>query len=263
MGDPVHVGSSNISIHVPRVGDDTGTKGDAYAVGISIHVPRVGDDAFDKSRNAAFVISIHVPRVGDDLLNVRRSAFVVVFLSTSPAWGTTIPAPFTSHSHNISIHVPRVGDDIQAPKACKGHKVFLSTSPAWGTTHRDRKVIQVHPFFSFKVVNFYPRPPRGGRHSCRCALSFQFPFLSTSPAWGTTVEFSNFIQLFFISIHVPRVGDDVPYFILAFLTVVFLSTSPAWGTTVVLLTIFVYLIYFYPRPPRGGRRTDAVRLASG
>ena len=35
-----------------------------------------------------------------------------LFLSTSPAWGTTQVYQADLLPHNISIHVPRVGDDL-------------------------------------------------------------------------------------------------------------------------------------------------------
>ena len=57
-------------------------------------------------------ISIHVPRVGDDTLRTDAGDIYKVFLSTSPAWGTTI-------------------DFLQSVLG----EIFLSTSPAWGTTH--------------------------------------------------------------------------------------------------------------------------------
>ena len=82
---------ADISIHVPRVGDDFrcsnkitsvqkfqstspvwGTTIIAErrikSVNISIHVPRVGDDYPQKYHDNQGIISIHVPRVGDDRL---------------------------------------------------------------------------------------------------------------------------------------------------------------------------------------------------
>ena len=56
--------------------------------------------------------------------------------------------------------------------------------------------------------HFYPRPPRGGRPfkvSERCCY---YLFLSTSPARGTTFASAPLHQVFYVSIHVPREGDD-------------------------------------------------------
>ena len=124
--------------------------------------------------------------------------------------------------------------------------------------------------------NFYPRPPRGGR---RASQSYSFAiilFLSTSPAWGTTHRGIDTVHGDHISIHVPRVGDDTSVTMVTMPKKTFLSTSPAWGTTPVLscvrghdsISIHVPRVgddniqfgrvpaaqYFYPRPPRGGRR---------
>ena len=82
-------GVSEISIHIPRVGDDawkwTITESSPrfqstspvwgmtcqdcrreYWTVISIHIPRVGDDDERPVRGADYAISIHIPRVGDD-----------------------------------------------------------------------------------------------------------------------------------------------------------------------------------------------------
>ena len=57
---------------------------------ISIHVPREGDDPQrDRDRRRLSRISIHVPREGDDGQARRALDQFVVFLSTSPARGTT------------------------------------------------------------------------------------------------------------------------------------------------------------------------------
>ena len=59
--------ANNISIHVPREGDDTVTNLKNKMVNISIHVPREGDDlALPLSDQPETGISIHVPREGDD-----------------------------------------------------------------------------------------------------------------------------------------------------------------------------------------------------
>ena len=58
-------------------------------------------------------------------------------------------------------------------------------------------------------LHFYPRPPRGGRRSTGRTPRLLHPFLSTSPARGTTIFASVDVQAQAISIHVPREGDDV------------------------------------------------------
>ena len=64
----VHMACVNISIHIPRVGDDLWFSCNPAAPGvISIHIPRVGDDMRrSTSSRMSAEISIHIPRVGDD-----------------------------------------------------------------------------------------------------------------------------------------------------------------------------------------------------
>ena len=59
--------SLEISIHVPREGDDLPVSWwmPEYTE-ISIHVPREGDDDGIRGAVEAMEISIHVPREGDD-----------------------------------------------------------------------------------------------------------------------------------------------------------------------------------------------------
>ena len=165
----------------PAWGTTVHLHGFSGGINISIHVPRVGDDfPFRLFSGQALVISIHVPRVGDDGLQGLGHGLHGLFLSTSPAWGTTPDC--TEIARNIAK--------------------FLSTSPAWGTTAAMPRAVST-------LQNFYPRPPRGGRRTRVQDCARTCTFLSTSPAWGTTVR----------PTHGP--GSNV---------------------------------HFYPRPPRGGRQ---------
>ena len=88
----------------------------------------------------------------------RRSVGIELFLSTSPVWGTTYLVMMEIGSVLISIHVPRMGDDPQPPVPYARRAAFLSTSPVWGTTDRKR-----HGYTH--ALDFYPRPPYGGRRT--------------------------------------------------------------------------------------------------
>ena len=125
---------------------------------------------------------------------------------------------------------------------------FLSTLPARGAT-----------LFPVAVpiawLNFYPRSPRGERRrdrrffAVRCIISIHAPregsdlyhphihliaavFLSTLPARGATASVEAFQRAAKISIHAPREGSD------------------AVGCPRHRLEL-----YFYPRSPRGERRS--------
>ena len=81
------------------------------------------------------------------------------------------------------------------------------------------------------IRNFYPRPPRGGRRLKSSPVPTRRVFLSTSSARRTTKCKNPSCKREFISIHVLREEDDTRRW----------SARPHQN-------------YFYPRPPRGGRR---------
>ena len=83
---------------------------------------------------------------------------------------------------------------------------------------------------AWRWANFYPRPPRGGRHgSWASGLSF-FLFLSTPSARrATSWAISRCLQKE-ISIHALREEGDR-----------------------ITINGCIMRLYFYPRPPRGGR----------
>ena len=150
----------------------------------------------------------------------------VLFLSTSPAWGTTYRPGVAALILGIFLSTSPAWGTTDLSKLDANAKEFLSTSPAWGTTIPFQAPVG-------RSVNFYPRPPRGGRRWHPCGPGHrQCGFLSTSPAWGTTFRRHLWRPCFpRISIHVPRVGDDQRNGRRTGQNDTFLSTSPAWGTT--------------------------------
>ena len=80
-------------------------------------------------------------------------------------------------------------------------------------------------------LNFYPRPPRGGRRSRRCCPMTKEVFLSTPSARRATAYQRPVRREQKISIHALREEGD---------------TKPSQSSG--------QRMYFYPRPPRGGRR---------
>ena len=102
-------------------------------------------------------------------------------------------------------------------------------------------------------TNFYPRPPRGGR---RLNISFRDAlreFLSTPSARRATCCHRHRTGRRCISIHALREeGDGVDFFCpLVFHQ--FLSTPSARRATLTSHCSPRMTVYFYPRPPRGGR----------
>ena len=123
--------------------------------------------------------------------------------------------------------------------------------------------------------DFNPRPPCGGRLSLLLIFVNSFLFQSTSPVWRTTMNREESRRAAMISIHVPRVEDDVdnpprrdprchfnprppcggrPSSQRSFLTRCrFQSTSPVWRTTADSARRISAADDFNPRPPCGGR----------
>ena len=123
---------------------------------------------------------------------------------------------------------------------------FLSTPSARRATHQHRTGgqqlwISIHALREEGDVravlccqcnmNFYPRPPRGGRPSSR-KLTRRFPnFYPRPPRGGRLYSHSHFRHRGGISIHALREEGD---------RAVYAAAARS--------------CYFYPRPPRGGRR---------
>ncbi len=80
--------------------------------------------------------------------------------------------------------------------------------------------------------NFYPRPPGGGRRCTSVAVVFNTRFLSTPSGWRATA--------------------DALY---ARATMRFLSTPSGWRATGRSSRQPTKHLYFYPRPPGGGRHS--------
>ena len=133
--------------------------------------------------------------------------------------------------------------------------------------------------------NFYPRPPRGGRPHTRRGDRWAWEFLSTPSARRATIFGIKAELAVVISIHalreegdeliVGRVTDDVHPFLstpsarratcalsFAATTRIFLSTPSARRATRTSGRGMESTSYFYPRPPRGGRRYNSVAADS-
>ena len=89
------------------------------------------------------------------------------------------------------------------------------------------------------TTDFYPRPPGGGRLS-RCLFVF-----------GNRK----------ISIHALRVEGDLTKVTITLFPSLFLSTPSGWRATAPCTLISVSILYFYPRPPGGGRRVKSFQKA--
>ena len=147
-----------------------------------------------------------------------------LFQSTSPVWRTT--ETVNNLLNGISDFNPRPPCGGRLYIQCQVFliKKFQSTSPVWRTTCLQGVMIIL-------CINFNPRPPCGGRRwlAVLCSVWVDFnprppcggrqyetakgravrKFQSTSPVWRTTMECKGKLQQREISIHVPRVEDDL------------------------------------------------------
>ena len=163
----------------------------------------------------------------------------------APREGSDGGTRYTELLKNISIHAPREGSDRPTAGAPGQSWHFYPRSPR-GERHSHSQRLRVQPYF-------YPRSPRGERPAAqqKCALRSR------------------------ISIHAPREGSDAGTLTLRPWWNRFLSTLPARGATTLprtcaplrLISIHApregsdsappkrgnFKSYFYPRSPRGER----------
>ena len=193
-------------------------------------------------------ISIHALREEGDIEDEQTLLCYGLFLSTPSARRAT-DLPVDCHgSRNISIHALREEGDLCAARAFNSTLLFLSTPSArratkrWSMTggssfisihalreegDRARMVIYSHS------KDFYPRPPRGGRHIIQDYVLEGKKFLSTPSARRATEDLLQRGRVRRISIHALREEGD---------------GKQGCGSACIR--------YFYPRPPRGGRRIE-------
>ena len=177
----------------------------------------------------------------------------------------------------ISIHALREEGDPRGHGDGAGHQEFLSTPSARRATTSSSGLLRV-------CVNFYPRPPRGGRLAYRLRAQM---FLSISihalREEGDEDAHGNYMTEQ-ISIHALREeGDPVIPLKLCGLVEISIHALREEGDVVPLDAQPVYLLFlstpsarratlplfrasensdFYPRPPRGGRPCASGRFPS-
>ena len=177
---------------------------------ISIHALREEGD-LDPSQSLRGVrISIHALREEGDLPEKDRQAV-----------------------RSISIHALREEGDTKSPHTSFWLSIFLSTPSARRATTLTLRSGRHH-------FNFYPRPPRGGRHTL------------------LMVE----LRIKIISIHALREEGDAQIEVKVFDDFLFLSTPSARRATLPIPSNHLEGEYFYPRPPRGGRRSASSSMTA-
>ena len=196
-----HTIPPNISIHALREEGDPLQGRHPHHQDISIHALREEGD-FQVSDLAVFTFQfLSTPSARRATLVFGVTVGICKFLSTPSARRATVFARFRPEiAAIISIHALREEGDGVIPRSFA------------------------------RLINFYPRPPRGGRL-----------------ADGLTASMPQII-----SIHALREEGD-PTALSPGASGVFLSTPSARRATPRASWFLAPLLYFYPRPPRGGR----------
>ena len=189
---------------------------------ISIHALREEGDFFWTTRPISSQYFYPRPPRGGRLRILNNFNNVELFLSTPSARRATLCRSPSTALLLISIHALREEGDT-----------------SWTTTRS-------------LCINFYPRPPRGGRLQSGIEYNAQIEFLSTPSARRATCHFRSIPHWRNISIHALREEGDV----------VKAESHPPNKISIHALReegdsahpmMSPGTVYFYPRPPRGGR----------
>ena len=150
----------------------------------------------------------------------------------------------------ISIHALREEGDIGKKEDELLPVLFLSTPSARRATRRCLSL-------SNRLSNFYPRPPRGGRHESATVTFKAKEFLSTPSARRATLGGNEGHLYHDISIHALREEGDLADATSCKVSCISIHALREEGDEK-MICIFLNSTNFYPRPPRGGRRRTAV-----
>ena len=213
-------------------------------------------------------ISIHALREEGDSPVFCGLGSALVFLSTPSARRATRRKQRTKSARLISIHALREEGDVVDVHVTVIHNRFLSTPSA-------RRATPSKTGHALPLEDFYPRPPRGGRHAMIWQEWFRDQFLSTPSARRATARsalLAHVVRDFYP--RPPRGGRHAKLYFTGlcrkFLSTpsarratllgvpvdgleVFLSTPSARRATALQTGFTTWKINFYPRPPRGGR----------
>ena len=212
-------------------------------------------------------ISIHALREEGDRRRERRTTRSRDFYPRPPRGGRPAGGPGSFHGRQISIHALREEGDAAVNDLLQRHNISIHALREEGDPfrHRSERVKE----------DFYPRPPRGGRHQTTLTAEMYRKFLSTPSARRATRARPSRENRPEISIHALREEGDPFSAVRFWLQKVFLSTPSARRATLAACAalhadaISIHALReegdtvpssettsvedFYPRPPRGGR----------
>ena len=187
--------------------------------------PRGGRRSLRADLTAQVEISIHALREEGDSEVPGMYAAKSKFLSTPSARRATALCELDAALNKISIHALREEGDAAPTGGFQGGSRFLSTPSARRATPfaacwtiptkisihalREEGDPPGHQQGPRSSPNFYPRPPRGGRHRPRCLRTAgQQHFYPRPPRGGRPGLASMREPMYFISIHALREEGD-------------------------------------------------------
>ena len=145
----------------------------------------------------------------------------------------------------ISIHALREEGDAAKSMWNAQPAEFLSTPSA-------RRATPPGQVQQIRHVDFYPRPPRGGRRAQGSGRAAERNFYPRPPRGGRPSSGALPGPALKISIHALREEGDIAIIVEVIFEPDFYPRPPRGGRRRARPTR-LEVIYFYPRPPRGGR----------
>ena len=198
------------------------------------------------------------------------------FLSTPSARRATEQKRERSKPRAISIHALREEGDFGCYQGSLGNVRFLSTPSARRATSHSLhplpcQTISIHALreegdlesvmLEQTDIDFYPRPPRGGRRWASLMIPMLLEFLSTPSARRATSGGTLFCCFLAISIHALREEGDPATFTLMSGSMISIHALREEGDQHIRIQL-TQIKDFYPRPPRGGRRGCPLPLST-
>ena len=218
-----------ISIHAPREGSDRGGwLGRRIQQDFYPRSPR-GERRYRQwfSRSWKYFYP-RSPRGERRVRSAQRQGVDTDFYPRSPRGERLLPKVQFTLGTDISIHAPREGSDVSRSGQSRSLRYFYPRSPRGERRKSFRSVRHV------RVISIHA-PREGSDHIVR--KDAVLPKL--------------------ISIHAPREGSDIADYFGLPTYKKFLSTLPARGATRIAPSAWRGPMNFYPRSPRGERRTAA------
>ena len=162
-------------------------------------------------------------------------------------------APVSEHQQHISIHALREEGDGQMTLIASQKADFYPRPPRGGRHGFARRV--------GRPANFYPRPPRGGRPLTPKTIYSKksISIHALREEGDSNTSYQRAMADIFLSTPSARRATSVQE--RRCWQMAFLSTPSARRATYAHSLILPSLSDFYPRPPRGGRRSTASRAS--